>query len=121
MNTQETANNILVDLDAESQRDLLSDAGTALGLRCFIATTASMRALFGPFGPGRRPRSGENNMRYFQFLSTLCRCNRVEGFRTMAERRTHARRMKRVHKPAMIRSAARRLGARLRPRLRTSS
>jgi len=29
MNTQETANNILVDLDAESQRDLLSDAGTA--------------------------------------------------------------------------------------------
>ena len=29
MNAQETANNILVDLDAESQRDLLSDAGTA--------------------------------------------------------------------------------------------
>jgi hypothetical protein len=27
MSTQETANNILVDLDAESQRDLLSDAG----------------------------------------------------------------------------------------------
>ena len=39
--------------------------------------------------------------------------------RTMAERRTRAGRMKRVHKPAMIRSAARRLGARLRPRLRT--
>jgi hypothetical protein len=26
-NTQEMANNILVDLDAESQRDVLSDAG----------------------------------------------------------------------------------------------
>ena len=60
MNTQETANHILVDLDAESQRNLLSDAGTAqLGLRRFMPTTASMRALFGPLGPGRRPRSGE--------------------------------------------------------------
>ena len=29
MNAQDTANNILVDLDAESQRDLLSNAGTA--------------------------------------------------------------------------------------------
>ena len=29
MNTQDTANDILVDLDAESQRDLLSNAGTA--------------------------------------------------------------------------------------------
>ena len=36
----------------------------------------------------------------------------MEGFRTMAERRTRAGRMKRVHKPAMKRSAARRLGAR---------
>jgi hypothetical protein len=33
MNHQDTPNNILVDVDAESQRDLLSDAGTAqLGL-----------------------------------------------------------------------------------------
>ena len=45
----------------------------------------------------------------------------VEGFRTMAERRTRAGRMKRVHKPAMMRSAARRMGARLRPRLRIRS
>ena len=36
MNAQETANNILVDLDAESQRDLLSDAGTApVGITTF--------------------------------------------------------------------------------------
>src|SRR5438270_10047387 len=65
-----------------------------LGLRRFIATTASMRSFFGPFGPGLRPRSGENNMRYFRFLSTLWRCSRVEGFRTMAERSTRAGRMK---------------------------
>ena len=41
--------------------------------------------------------------------------------RTMAERRTRAGFMKRVHKPAMNRSAARRLGARLRARLRMRS
>jgi hypothetical protein len=28
MNPQETPNNILIDVDAEGQRDLLSDAGT---------------------------------------------------------------------------------------------
>jgi hypothetical protein len=53
-----------------------------------------------------------------RLASTWWRCRRVEGFRTMAERR---RRVKSVHKPAMIRSAAHRLGARLRPRLRMSS
>jgi hypothetical protein len=37
------------------------------------------------------------------------------------ERRTRAGRMNRVLKPAIIRSVARRLGARLRPRLRMSS
>ena len=31
VNAQQTANDILVDLDAESQRDLLSDAGTTPG------------------------------------------------------------------------------------------
>ena len=36
MNAQETANNILVDLDTESQRDLVSDAGTApVGITTF--------------------------------------------------------------------------------------
>ena len=33
------------------------------GLCHFIATTASMRSFFGPFGPGRCLRSGENNKR----------------------------------------------------------
>src|SRR5580765_8406343 len=122
MNAQDAANNILIDLDGESQRDLLGIRGQPqLGLRRFISTTASMSSFFGPFGPGRRPRLGENNMRYFRLLSTLWRCSRVEGFRTTAERRTRAGRMKGVHKAAMIRSAARRFGARLRPRLRIRS
>jgi hypothetical protein len=52
-----------------------------IGLPLVESIQRIMRALFGPFGPGRRPRSGKNNMRYFRFLSTLCRCHRVEGFR----------------------------------------
>jgi hypothetical protein len=38
----------------------------------------------------------------------------VEGFKTIAQRKTGAEFMKRTHKPATIRSAALRLGARLR-------
>jgi hypothetical protein len=50
-------------------------------------------------------------MRYFRLHSTL----------EIAERRTRVGRMNSVYKPAMVRSVARRLGARLRPRLRISS
>ena len=60
-------------------------------------------------------------MRYFRFFNTSCRCSKVEGLKPMAERRMPVGRMNRVHKPAMIRSVARKLGARLRPRLRTDS
>ena len=61
-----------------------------------------MISLLGPFGPGRRRLLGENNIRYFRFRSKSWRRSRVEGLRTMAERRKRARRMKRVHKPARI-------------------
>src|SRR5215469_11962869 len=89
MSAQHTADNVLIDVDAESQRDLLRKARTTqLGLRCFMATTTSMRSLLGPFGPGRRRCPGENKMRYFRWRNILWRGNRVEGFRTMAERRT---------------------------------
>ena len=36
----------------------------------------------------------ENSMPYFRFLNRLCRCSKVEGFRTMAERRMRAGLMK---------------------------
>ena len=60
-------------------------------------------------------------MRYFRFFSRLWKYSRVEGFRTMAERKTRAGRIQSVHQPVMIRSAGRRLGARLRPRFKISS
>ena len=72
--------------------------------------------------PGvKTARWEENNMRYFRFLSTVWRCSRVAGLRTMAERRRRDGPMKKVHRPAIMRSAGRRLGARLRPRLRIRS
>src|SRR5262249_3263736 len=40
-----------------------------LGLRRFIATTASMSSLVGPFGPGERLSLDENRRRYFRLMS----------------------------------------------------
>ena len=74
-----------------------------------------MSSWFGPLGPGRRPEGRENSIRYFRFFNTLCSCSKVEGLKPMAERSMRVGRMNKVHKPAMMRSVARRLGARLRP------
>ena len=71
MKAQETAHNILIDLDAEPARSAGRCQGQPqLGLRRFMATTASMISS-GPFGPGRRRRSGENNVRYFRSQHTV--------------------------------------------------
>jgi hypothetical protein len=92
-----------------------------LVLRRFISTTASMSSFAGPFGPGRPLHSGEKSMRYFRFVSIWWKCNRVDGRKTMAFLRTRAGRMRRMNKPAIIRSETRRLGARFLPRLRINS
>jgi len=52
-------------------------------------------------------RLGENNIRYFRFISMRWKSSRVDGRRTMEDRRTRARRKRRVHKPAIIRSETR--------------
>jgi hypothetical protein len=72
VNAQDAADNILVDLDAEGQRDLLSNARTAsAGVAPFHGYNRVNQAFLGPFGPGRCLRLGEKNMRYFRFLSRL--------------------------------------------------
>ena len=74
VNAQDAANNILVDLDAESQRDLLSNARTApAGIAPLRCNNSVNEVFFGPTGPGRCLRWGENNKQYFHFLSTLWR------------------------------------------------
>jgi hypothetical protein len=63
MVAKDTANDILVDRNAEGQRDLLRNSGRPqLGLRRFISTIASISPFEGPFGPGLRLRFGENRI-----------------------------------------------------------
>jgi hypothetical protein len=50
--TQDAADDVFVEFDAESTRDLLGDfAASKCGLRCFISITATMSALAGPWVP----------------------------------------------------------------------
>lgn len=119
VNAQDSANYVLIDLDAKSQSNLLGDSRQPQpGLRRFISATAVMSSLLGPFGPGRRRTLDENNRRYFLFRRRSWRCNSVDGFKVTADRMSRARRMKRAQKPTMIRSSERRFGARFRLRLR---
>ena len=122
MSAQDTANYVLVYFHPEGQRDLLSDSGTAPvgipplhfhhGVDEFFRRSLGTRTTAGFWRKQRR---------YFRLVSSLCRCSSVEGLRTMAERKTRARRMKSMHPPAIIRSAELRLGARLRLRFRIRS
>ena len=75
---------------------------------------ALSRRMRGPFCPHYNDMLG-------QYSPRDAGESRVEGFKTTATRRRRPGCMNRVHRPAMIRSAARRLGARFRPRLRMHS
>jgi hypothetical protein len=104
MNAQHPTDNILIDLHTENQRDLPGNAGTTpAGITPFHCHDGFDEVFVGSLraGPTAAPSLGENNMRYFRWRSTLWRCGRVEGFTMMAERRTRAGGMNRVHKPAM--------------------
>ncbi len=71
MNAQDAANNILVDLDAESQRDLLSNARTApAGIAPFHYNNGVNEIFLRSLRTRRCLRSDENNKRYFRLLST---------------------------------------------------
>src|SRR3954451_14483476 len=72
MNAQDATNHILVDLPAERQRDLLSNAGTT---PVRVAAFHAHHGIDDVFVRSLRARAmatlGENKMRYFRFLSTL--------------------------------------------------
>jgi len=122
MNAQDAAHNILVDLNAKRQSELLGNSRTTPGgIPLFHFHDGVDEFLIRSRWAGPTPTLGSEQHAVLCFFGSLWRRSKVEGFITMAERSTRAGRMKRVHKPARIRSAARRLGARLRPRLRISS
>ena len=117
MNAQDTANSILVDFNAASQRDLLGDSGTTpVGITPlhfnYCVDEFSIRSFRARLTPalGRK----QQNKRYFRCANMRSRSSSVDGFNTIAQRKTRAGFMKRTHNRRMKRSAALRLGARLR-------
>jgi len=122
MNAEDTANHIFVDCNAESRRELLGDAATApVEIAPFQFDDCLDEFFLRSFRARRTPALARKQHAVLSFGQHVVEGSSLDGFRTMAERRTRAGFMKRVHKPAMIRSVTRRLGARLRPRLRMRS
>ena len=103
MNAQDTANSILVDFNAASQRDLLGDSGTTpVGITPlhfnYCVDEFSIRSFRARLTPalGRK----QQNKRYFRCANMRWRSSSVDGFNTIAQRKTRAGFMKRTHKPA---------------------
>jgi hypothetical protein len=74
MDSENPADHIFVDLDAEGQSDLLCNSLAApreIAPFHLISTTASISSFVGPLGPGRRTRFGENSSRYFCLIRIL--------------------------------------------------
>ena len=68
MNAQETANNVLVDLDAESQRDLLRDAGTTpVGITPFHCNDGIDEGFLRSLRPGPPPTLGRKQHAVLSF------------------------------------------------------
>ncbi len=93
-----------------------------LGLRCFMATTASISSCDGPLGPGlRRCFSDEYSSLYLRFLRMSWSLSSVDGLVIIASRRIRRTLRKSDKKPSKNRSSTERLCARCRERLMTSS
>ena len=122
MNTEDAANNIFVDLHAEGQRNLLRNAGTPpAGITPFHFHDGADECFIRSFWTGLVPTSGGKQQMVLSFGQHVVEMQQGGRLQHMAEWGTRAGCMKKVHKPAMIRSAARRLGARFRPRRRIRS
>jgi len=123
MNAQDTANHILVDLNAESQRDLLGNSRTApVGITSFHFDDGVDELWFGPFGPDRRPRLGENQQAIFSSAEQAVEDAAEWKTSDTTSRTGNAFRAHEQSTPTSDDTIrARRLGARLRPRLWISS
>jgi hypothetical protein len=71
MGPPQWGHHILVDGNAESQGDLLGDAGTTpVAITPFQFNDCVDEFFIRSFGPGARLRLSENSMRYFRLAST---------------------------------------------------
>ena len=66
---QDAPNDVFIDGDAERPSNLLGMRGQPQkGLRCLVATIASMSSLDGPLGPGLGLPFGEKSRRYLRLV-----------------------------------------------------
>jgi hypothetical protein len=73
MKAQDTANNVLIDLDAESQRDLLGDAGTApVGITTFHCNDGVDELSLRPLRARPTPVLGRKQHAVLSFSSAHC-------------------------------------------------
>src|SRR6516225_5739413 len=122
MSGENATHDILVDLDAEGQGELLSHSrATPVRITQFHFNDCVDEFFVRSFWARLTPTLGRKQHAVLSFRSTSWRCSRVEGFRTMADRIRRARRIKSAHRPAMMRSETRRFGDRRRERLRIKS
>src|SRR6516165_6168733 len=119
---QDAANNILVDVDAESQRDLLGNAGAApVGITPFHGNDGVDEFLLRSLRARPTPALGRKQQAVLSFFQRVVEIEQSRSLQNNGGAEDACWAQKRVHKPAIIRSAVRRLGARLRPRLRICS
>ena len=122
MTWRESANHVFVDGDVERPGNLLSDSRAAPdGIALLDGDDRFNEFLCRPFGPGLPPAFRGEEQSVLSLAQDLVEAQKVEGFRTMAERIRRDGRTNRAHQPATMRSERRRLGARWRERLRISS
>src|SRR5215831_4980524 len=117
--TQDSANYVLIDLDAKSQSTLLGDSRIApAGIPPFPLNNSSDEFLTRSLRSRATPNLRREQQAVLYLSQKIMEMHRVDGFRVTADRMSRARRMKRAEKPTMIRSSERRFGARFRLRLR---
>jgi hypothetical protein len=121
-NTRQTANHVLVDLDAESQRDLLSAAGTApVGITRFHGNGGVDEGFVRSLGAGPPPTLGRKQHAVVSLPQHTVQMQQSGRLPNDGGTENASRAHVKGTQAGLGPIGARRLGARLRARLRTSA
>src|SRR5207247_6174400 len=105
MHCQNATYDVFVDLDTEGQRDLLGNSRAApTGITPFHFNDGIDEFFGRSFRTSPTAVFGGEQLSVLSFDQHLVECSRVDGRRTIEDRTIRAGRMRRVPKPATIRS-----------------
>jgi len=122
VNAQDAANNILVDLDAESQRDLLSHAGTApAGIAPFHGYNGVNEVFLRSLRTRALPALGRKQQAVLSFPQQAVKMEQSGRLQNDGGTENACGAHEKSAQAGDNTIQARRLGARFRPRLRISS